>query len=266
MFSIFTRVMKPIRDTNSEPGLPVGKPVVSSHNAGCFPRLPSRFLSFASCRSSLLYKPAINWNNIIFAKGPSLVLKKLKMEIWRVQGQGWLELCFIAVLSSWACLGKNDRRTTVASQSKSYNHTVTVNARKSSRPYPGVNLHLDTETRSLKNFKTVYLKTGLSVKRSWLQSFVAGDITSGEMIFGWFWPSTNHIREFKHQRFILSDACQPEVSRFLFQHTLTLPNLYCQWSLLLRRRFAGELAQNLGLRVQKSHFRLTWCSKTQGRS
>ena len=25
MFSIFTYVMKPVRDTNSEPGLPVGK-------------------------------------------------------------------------------------------------------------------------------------------------------------------------------------------------------------------------------------------------
>ena len=34
MFSIFTHVMKPIRDTNSEPGLPVAK-TVDEDPAGC---------------------------------------------------------------------------------------------------------------------------------------------------------------------------------------------------------------------------------------
>ena len=32
MFSIFTHVMKPVRDTNIEPGLPVDKPMVISEN------------------------------------------------------------------------------------------------------------------------------------------------------------------------------------------------------------------------------------------
>ena len=40
----------------------------------------------------------------------------------------------------------------------------------------------------------------------------------------------------------------------LIQYALTLPNLYCYVSLLLKRRFAQEFVETHGLRVQKDKF------------
>lgn len=51
-------------------------------------------------------------------------------------------------------------------------------------------------------------------------------------------------------------ACQPEVSPFLFRYALTLSNLYCLVSLLLKRIFTQNCVQNLSSRVQKTHLRL----------
>ena len=43
----------------------------------------------------------------------------------------------------------------------------------------------------------------------------------------------------------------------LIQYALTLPNLYCYVSLLLKRRFAQEFVETHGLRVQKDKFPFT---------
>ena len=41
MFSIFTHVMKPVRDANIEPGLPVDKPMVLTENTAMRPGIVS---------------------------------------------------------------------------------------------------------------------------------------------------------------------------------------------------------------------------------